>query len=256
MLKLADKNDLGGIISFCQGDLTGTRIGCYCQCYGFERDFFSLWINETDGEIKGLIAKFYDSITVKVAADCEADEITQFLGMLPYNEIMCSESTAELLGLADCTLKKSYLFRGKAGEYPSENLGEGYYKQLYRLVSDNIPASFKKSDEAYLSWLSDFTFRKRRNLARSRGVTKNGELLSSVITSSETKDSAILSAVATSDSSRGTGIGKSTVLSAVYELQKEEKAVYVIALNKSAEGFYEHIGFKFNEMICFKEGKE
>ncbi len=253
MLKLADKNDLGGILSFCEGDLVGTRIGCYCLCYGLERDFFSLWINETDGEIKGLIAKFYDSITVKAASDCEADEIAQFLGMLACDEIMCSKSTAELLGLADCALKKSYLFRGKAGEYPSENLGEEHYKQLYRLVSDNIPDSFKKSDEAYLSWLSDFTFRKRRNLARSRGVTKNGELLSSVITGSETKDSAILSAVATSESARGAGIGKATVLSAVCELQKEEKEVYVIALNKSAEGFYEHIGFKFHEMICFKE---
>ncbi len=253
MLKLADKNDLGGILSFCEGDLIGTRIGCYCQCYGFERDFFNLWINEADGEIKGLIAKFYDSITVKAASDCEADEIAQFLGMLACDEIMCSESTAEFLGFADCILKKSYLFREKAGEYPTEILGEEHYKQLYCLVSVNIPDSFENTAEAYLSWLSDFTFRKRRNLARSRGVTKNGELISSVITSSETKDSAILSAVATSESARGTGIGKATVLSAVQELQKEKKEVYVIALNKSAEGFYEHIGFEFNEMICFIE---
>ena len=35
-------------------------------------------------------------------------------------------------------------------------------------------------------------------------------------------------------------------MSIVDELIKENKKVYVIALNESAQGFYEHLGFIFN----------
>ena len=39
------------------------------------------------------------------------------------------------------------------------------------------------------------------------------------------------------------------------KLKKEGKDVYVIALNESAQGFYEHIGFEFTENISFIERK-
>ncbi len=254
MLKLAQEQDLKDILTFCDGDLIGTRIGCYCLSYGFEREFYRCWVSSSDGVIKAVIAKFYDSITLKTSSPEDAEEIKQFCEMLGYDEIMCSESCCKAVGFIPSELKRAYIFRGNAGEYICENLDEAYYKQLYTLISEAIPGSFKADNEAYLSWLSDFTFRKRRQNARCFGVTQSGELLSCVITSSEIKSSAIISGVATNRKARGTGLGKKTVLSAVKALESEGKDVYVIALNKSAEGFYEHIGFEFREKICFVKG--
>ena len=129
-----------------------------------------------------------------------------------------------------------------------------YYKKLYNLVSENIPGSFSDNKESYLAFLSDFTYRKRRNLARSKGIILDGKLVSSVITSAEVPGNALISAVASDKSLRGSGLGKKTVLSMVSELESEGKNVYVIALNESAEGFYGHLGFKFNENITITKG--
>jgi len=43
------------------------------------------------------------------------------------------------------------------------------------------------------------------------------------------------------------------VLSIVERLLADKKTPYVIALNESAEGFYEHIGFIQREKIAFCE---
>lgn len=255
MLKVANDGDLEAILDFCDNDLIGTRIACYCLCYGFERDFFTLWVSSDQGMIKAVVAKFYDSVTVKAEKDCDFDEIGQFISMVGYSEIMCSEQCCRLFSFSDFETKKAYVFRGNVGEYTSESLGEEYYKQLYRLISEAIPGSFSKNNEAYLSWLSDFSFRKRRGLARCKGLTQNGELLSCVMTSSETDSAAILSGVACKSTSRKTGMGKATVLSAVNELMRENKVSYVIALNEAAQGFYEHIGFDEIYNICLIKDK-
>lgn len=251
MLKSACENDLKSILSFCSDDLIGTRISCYCLCYGFDRDFFSVWLNEAEGKIKGVVTKFYDSITLECESDCNFDEIRQFVSMLGYSEIMCSEEACRAMSFKEYQSKKAYVFNGDAGECESENLFEGHYKQLYELISEAIPGSFSSGNEAYLSFLSDFTFRKNRKMARAKGLSEDGELLSCVITSSETDFAAILSGVACKSTSRKSGLGKRTVLSATKELLSENKKVYVIALNESAQGFYEHIGFKEIYNICF-----
>ena len=41
----------------------------------------------------------------------------------------------------------------------------------------------------------------------------------------------------------------------VNELQCENKKVFVIALNESAESFYEHLGFDFYGEIAFVNNK-
>lgn len=251
MLKVATDNDLKSILEFCSDDLIGTRIGCYCQCYGFDRDFFSVWLNEADSKIKAAVAKFYDSVTIKCEDDCDFDEIRRFISMLGYSEIMCSQSSCNALNFTDYQTKKAYVFPGNADVYESENPGEEYFKQLYALISEAIPGSFSDDKNAYLSWLSDFTFRKRRGFARAKGIIENGELLSCVMTSSETNFAAILSGVACKSTFRKSGLGKKTVLSATKELLSENKKVYVIALNESAQGFYEHIGFEGIYKICF-----
>jgi hypothetical protein len=244
MLKLAESNDLKSIISFCEGILLGTRIGCYCLAYGFDRDFLNVWIDNCEGEINTVIAKFYDSMTVITSSD-NVDEIKEFILMMGFNSLETDVKICNKLSFKADSVKKAYIFDGGAESFGAKDLGEEYYKALYDLVCENISGSFANSKEAYLSFVSDFTFRKSRSLARSKGFTVNDMLVSSVITSAETETCALLSAVASDISVRGKGYGKRTVLSMVDELLKENKMVFVIALNESAESFYEHLGFKF-----------
>ena len=86
MLKLAEKENLEAILKFCDGDLLGTRIGCYCLAYGFSYDFLNIWIDESEGEIQTVIAKFYDTITVKTSAE-SFDEIEDFVNMIGFNTL-------------------------------------------------------------------------------------------------------------------------------------------------------------------------
>ena len=254
MLKLATDSDLEAIISFCDNDLLGTRICCYCLAYGFERDFLNLWIDESEGSVSTVISKFYDSMIVKTSSE-SLDEIKEFILMMGYHSLETNYETCKRLMITPDTVKKAYVFSGIAENCAAVNLGEEHYKSLYNLVSKNIPDSFVDSKEAYLSFISDFTFRKHRGLARSKGFVEDSVLVSSVITSAETETSALLSAVASDISVRGKGYGKKTVLTMVNELQCENKKVFVIALNESAESFYVHLGFDFYGEIAFVNNK-
>lgn len=248
MLKLASKDNLNDILAFCQGDLLGTRIGCYCLSYGFDFDFLKIWIDDSEGVVKTVLAKFYDTITLKTDAE-STDEVSDFIAMIGYSTLEMSLKTSKSFGLEPTEIKKAYIFDGKAKNLGAVSLNEEYYKPLYELVSENIPGSFSKTKEGYLSFLSDLTYKSRRGLARCKGIIDDSKLASSVITSAETENAALLSAVACSIESRGKGFGKATVLTITDELIKEGKMVFVIALNASAEGFYEKIGFRFYDYI-------
>ena len=242
MLKLAGEQDKDTILDICNGDLLGTRIACYALAYGFERAFLNIWF---DTDSSTVIAKFYDSMTI--AGDCNnPDEIRDFILMLGFSSLELSLENCKKLGFEADDIKKSYVFAGETQSFDADNISEEYYKSLYSLISENIPGSFDNSKDAYLSFISDLSFRRIRGLARYKGVISEGKLLSSVITSAEAKNCALISAVASDRNFRGKGLGKITVMSMVDELINENKKVYVIALNESAQGFYEHLGFIFN----------
>lgn len=250
MLKLAESQDIDKILGICDGDLLGTRIACYALAYGLNRDFLQIWFDE---ETSVAVAKFYDSMTL--AGECSSsEEIREFAEMIGFQTLELSLENCQKLGFKADEIKKSYIFDGDVEDYDADVIGEEYYKALYQLVSKNIPGSFADTKEAYLAFLSDLTFKQRRGLARCRGIISEGRLVSCVITSAETQSCALLSAVASDKDFRGKGVGKATVLSTVNELVNENKKVFVIALNESAEGFYEHIGFKFNCEIATVQG--
>lgn len=250
MLKLATENDLQDILIFCRDDLVGTRIACYHLSYGFERDFLSSWIIRADGEIKGVISLFYDSVTVK-SQNAFCPEIREFLSMLCFRSLMCEKSTALSLGYEQFSARQSYFFSGDACGYSAEEIGEEHYKKAYELISRAIPDSFEDSQQAYLSFLSDFTFKKTRGFASGYVITEEDRLLACCVTSAETDSCAILSGVACLPESRKSGLGKAVVLAAVSKLKKRNKKAFVIALNDSAKGFYEHIGFNKSYEIAF-----
>lgn len=255
MIKLVESVDLNYVFSFCESSILGTKITCLLKAYGFERDFLDAWLYKEEDKIIAVIIKFFDNITLVSEETDNLSEIRSFIDMIGFSTLCMTEFNAEKLGYNDRTVKKSYIFKGESICDSLDDLTEDYYKDAYRLISKNIPDSFGESEEEYLSFLSDFTYRKRRELARIKGTLINGKVSSTALTSSETENSAIISGVACDLSTRNKGLGKKTVLALANELADENKTVYVIALNESAQGFYEHIGFEFNEKISFIERK-
>ncbi len=255
-IKSVEENELNSVAQICRKSLLGTKIMCQINSYGLERDFLSVWccIN-SNNKICSVICKFEDSITLVADNYTEINDIRTFLDMIGFASLCCTYETALKMNYDTVTTKNAYVYGGSYDGEIFAELTEEYYKECYSLISKNIPDSFTDSVEAYMYFLSDFTYRKRRGYARMKGYAENGKLYSCALTSAETEKEAIISGVACDRSYRMKGLGKKTVLSLAEELTKEEKTVFVIALNKSAEGFYEHIGFRFKEKISFIERK-
>jgi len=253
MLKRATVSNLIEIKRLCQGSIIGTKILCYILAYGFDRDFLEVWIVENDGKTVGVFIRFYDDITLLVDKSADTEQISAFLQMFYFKTLMCHSFVNDALGFENSIIKVGYRFRGNADSPKTDSLAENDIEKAYALISREIPGSFSSDIEAYLSFLSDFTFRQRRGLARGVCTHSDGNVSSVALTSSETDNAAIISGVACDRSLQKKGLGKRTVLSLAAALREENKTVYVIALNESAQGFYEHIGFERFENISFIE---
>lgn len=256
MLKKADSSDFPIIKNFLGKGIIPVRLLSYMSAYGFDKDFVSFWVSDTESGADCVIGLFEDALLVFADEKTDANEIRTFISMLPYKTLSCEEETAIRLGFTHYNIKQGYVYKGERTEFTAEEITEEYIKSAYDLISDSIPGSFNKDKESYLAFLSDYTYRNRRNLARGKCITEEGRLVSCAFTSAESESEALLSGVATDEAHRKGGFGKRTVLSLVNALISEEKTSYVIALNDSAQGFYEHIGFEKDKKIAYINRKE
>lgn len=257
MLKRAVSDDIQSIEKICSDSIIGTKILSQISAYGLERDFLEVWIMLSDGSLQAVLTKFYDDAAVLTTDDADTEQLKVFLEMFSFNSLMCSCELCEKSGINDYIIKKGYRYDGNCIEtITTDCLTEDDMHDAYNLISREIPGSFKEGRDAYLSFLSDYTFRERRGLARGVCTHFSGKLTSVAVTSAETKNGALISGVACDRTLQKRGIGKSTVLSIASTIIGDGKIPYVIALNESAEGFYEHIGFIFKEKIAFVERKK
>lgn len=251
MLKFADINDVSEIKIFLGNGIIPLRILSYITAYGFDKEFVKFWISRNNDTLDGVIALFEDSLLLYIKNCADTNEIVSFISMLQFNTLSCEKETAEMCGFRHYEEKQGFMFESNTDECSADSIHEDVIKNAYKLICESIPGSFVDSKNAYLSFLSDYTYRKRRNLARGKCIVENKSLVSCAFTSAETNKEALLSGVATDKNLRKGGYGKRTVLSLVYELLRENKTVYVIALNDSAINFYEHIGFKKDKIIAY-----
>lgn len=250
MLKLLNDSDKDKLVDFCLGSIHGTRISCYVLSYGFDRSFVSFWGEFKDDELVTAVALFDSALTVLSSADTDFPALSEFLNMISWHTLTASEDCVKALRYTDFVTKQGYRFNGTSDESelcvaPSEEDMQG----IYTLISHAIPDSFSEDREAYLSFLSDFTFRKTRGYSRALCIKHNSAVVASVITSAENEKFAVISGVACDEKIRKSGYGKKIVLAIVDMLKSLDKSCFVIALNESAEGFYEHIGFEKDEKI-------
>lgn len=234
---------------FCEGgiDLIKARITCYAECYGFDKPFADFWYGE------GVVVSRYDS-AVTVWADNTADfaELREFLDVIGAYNIVTYEWIAKELKYTTFSVKRSFAYRGKANRSADVTaLNDDCIRSAYRLVSESISDSFKKDENSYMAFLSDYMYRKNRGHARGYCVTDNNAVIAVGFTAAETEKAAILSGISCKEKYRGCGLGGKIVLSLATDLSDEGKQVFVIALNESASGFYMHIGFEESDAIAY-----
>lgn len=251
MLKLLCEKDLSAILGFCQNSILGARIACYALSYGFDKDFLMFWGEESKIGFNCIVSKFDGNVTV-LANDC-ADfcEIAEFLSIVGANSITTDEETALKLGYENFAVKTGFCYK-PCDFYCKEvqNASEADIKEIYTLISQSIPDSFENTKEAYLSFLSDFTYRQKRGYATARCIRADKKVVACALTAAQSNTDALLSGIACEENYRKFGYGKKIVLSTAAELSKKGKNIFVIALNSSAEGFYKHIGFDECEKIA------
>lgn len=251
MLKLAAKNDETAIKVFLKKHHLGVRISCYMSAYGFENSFCTFWIGQRDETISAVLCNFDSALTLCADADCDFEELFAFLSGYSYTSLCASNETFLNLKIQPKETKTMFLYSQKSQENFADVQNSCDLKQVYSLISRSIPNSFSPDKNAYLHFLSDFTFRSRRSLARVKAVCDGEKVISCAMTAAESEDSALISGVACDSSYRGGGFGKKTVLSLANELSSENKKVYVIALNDSACGFYQKIGFEKCQLVSY-----
>lgn len=245
MLKMAAKEDAARLERFCSKYPIGTRIACCMAAYGFDRDFFHVWFSkDSNGEINAVVGSFFDAVTVCANDSADFKEIYEFINMYGYDSVCGEAETILSLGFSADATKRMFRYCRAVPYSAVLSCDESKLKSAYELICSVIPNSFSSDKDAYFAWLSDFTFRQKRSLARIKAVCVEETVQSCALTAAESSFAAIISGVACDPAIQGKGLGKNTVLSLVDELANENKQVYVIALNDSAGAFYEKIGFK------------
>jgi len=256
MLKLLDGNELGEIQEFCRNSIIGTRIYSYALTYGFDKNFLMFWGDKGGSGFKTIVAKFDNSMSILSTDRTDFDELKEFIGIIGADEIITDKAAAEQLGFYGFDTKQGFIFNSDIDSlFVADKPNEDDFREIYNLISTAIPDSFENKKDAYLSFLSDFTYRANRGYAKAECIKNNGKVVACALTSAQSDNAALLSGIACDEEYRKYGYGKIVVLSLTEKLLKENKKVFVIALNKSAEGFYKHIGFKECKKIAFIKRK-
>ena len=254
MIIAATDNNISEIKEFCKSSLLGNKIICLTECYGFGYDFLKTFLlYDESNALEGIFTVFYGNVTVFCDETADVGEIKAFLELYGFASITAEPEFFALNEMEGYELKQAYKYSESSADEAAQNAQEKDYKEVYNLISKNIPGSFSGTKEAYLSWLSDFTFRNLRGFARMKCVRVSDLIVSCALTAAESEYAAIISGVACSEEKRKSGAGKSVVLTLADELKNENKDVYVIALNSAAEGFYEHIGFEKYGSVAIME---
>ncbi|MGN1194697.1 MAG: GNAT family N-acetyltransferase [Acutalibacteraceae bacterium] len=256
MLKLAVTGDEKTIDEFCRPFALGVRIRCLSKAYGLSSSLLSVWLGEENGEITAAVSLFDGAVTVLASDNADFSELSRFLCGLSFSSLCAQEEAVKKLGLSADYTKSMFVYTEPLKTAYEKADGEyENYSLVYQLISRSIPGSFSPEREAYLCWLSDFTYRRRRGLARLKTVADGENLLSCALTAAECADGAIISGVACDEKARGKHLGQRTVRTLCDELKKEGKRVFVIALNDSASSFYLKTGFTFYGKVSYIERK-
>ena len=148
-------------------DYCALKIKCVIKAYGFGYDFLKCYMQfDSLNKPTALIAKFYGSLTVSVLDNCNTDEISQFINMLPINEILCALSLCNAVPHLSSTECFAMTVETHSNSSPSTELTNhcGYeeLKHIYDMFSsDNEDISVGD----FQHWYTDVNHRLRHGAA-------------------------------------------------------------------------------------------
>lgn len=253
MIRLCKNEDSAALAAFCGNTLFGCYILSRFCCYGNDYDFCKCYVDEADGVVKTALSVLDGTAVLLTGARTDFEELALFLPVLGVHVLMCSANAAVKLPFP--VLQQKTAFRLQTPLPAADACGAAPMRDVYDLISSAIPGSFPDTKDAYLRFLSDFTFRQTRGKARLKAILENETLCACALTAAESDSAAVLSGVACRADCRGRGFGKAVVSALAHDLQKEQKDVHVIALNDSACGFYRTLGFEKEDTILWLDVK-
>ena len=243
MLKAATNSDFARLCALCKNSVFGTYVICRAKAYGFERSFAEIFLCENDnGKLTGAVSVLDNNAVVVANEACDFEELAFFVASFGFASVLTDEATAKKCGFHGAEIKTVLCFDSGEKDFQTDSAAD--MKKVYELFCSCFPQSFSRDKNSYLSWLSDFTFRKSRGLSRLKAVSCGGELCAAAVTSAEYCDGAVISSVACGMQYRKRGYGKAVTLSLANELKRENKTVYVISQDESTTHFYMKLGFR------------
>ena len=248
-MRLAEPRDAGALRQFCGDSLLGSyilsRFCAYENAYAFAR----CYVDKTGERIVTALSILEGNAVLLTSDMTDYEELALALPILSVQSLMTNHASAMRLPFAVEQQKQAFCFL----ESPANGfaLNDAPLREVYDLISTSIPGSFSADEEAYLRFLSDFTFRRIRSCARLKAIMRDEHVCACALTAAECEASAVISGVACAEQWRGRGFGKAVVYALANELANENKKVHVIALNDSAGAFYRRIGFLPIETITW-----
>ena len=243
MLKTAANSDFERLCALCKNSVFGTYIICRAKAYGFERSFAEIYLCENDnGELTGAVSVLENNAVIVANEHCNFEELAFFVSSFGFSSVLTDEVTAEKCGFHGAVIKTVLCFDTDGKDFQTDSAAD--MKKVYELFCSCFPQSFSRDKNSYLSWLSDFTFRKNRGLSRLKAFHSGEAVYAAAVTSAECCDGAVISAVACGPEYRKRGYGKAVTLSLANELKRENKTVYVISQDESTTHFYMKLGFR------------
>ena len=243
MLKTAMESDYQKLCVLCADSAFGSYIVCRATAYGFDKSFAKIFICENEsGEITGAVSLLDNNAVVVAKENCNFEELSFFVASFGFSSILTDSVTAKKCGFQNFEIKPVLCFEGFGEDFKTDSSPE--MKSVYELFCSSFPDSYSRDKNSYLTWLSDYTYRKNRGCCRLKAICDSETVCAAALTCSECPESAVISSVACNEKYRKKGYGKAVTISLANELRIENKKVYVISQDDNTTVFYQKIGFK------------
>lgn len=239
MIELISDKTANTVGSF-KNDTVGMRILSNMNAYGCDRPFALFWrqIND-ENQVTALLSKMDGTLFLTAADTSDYEELALFISAMKEQNgaVLCPLPCAQRLSISYPQLYHEMVLgniRGKQNSVANKT----------RATLSEIYAILKAGEDGDITlppfevWYADFSHKIRHGQTRAIVFEHSAVAL----TSAELTDRAVISGVSVLPHKRGEGLGKAAVLALCGELQKENKAVYVVcSVNMTA--FYEKLGF-------------
>lgn len=245
MIKIIDKDFtlFEEFKNYCKKDSFGTRVYSHFLCYGYEFDFVSFWvqINEMNC-VTAALCKIDGDFIICLDEISDFTEVASFLDFQDKLSVTFDLRYDKKLELSShkSSTGDVLTYKGNNDSTLSYDISTPELKDYHNLLLTCESEDFYVPE--YLTFLSDVSRRKQKNMCDIFGVIIKNELVSCAMTVSYTDFSVILGAVATHPDHRKKGYGGFIVKNLAEKFNSLD-SVYIYTTIERNTTFYKGLGF-------------